>query len=276
MLTKFFHAVRFAVGLTLLVVGVAALVPIATDLLGEPVSRPDLQADSGTPAPPETTLFGHAIPDPYAGSPGWAAGGDARPTEHPPSLQAGASGSPPGQSFTANAVPSPPPRLPTSFPGVVTEMPGMSPLYRSPLDVPPPPLLDEHGPPPTAPGWAAHGKRPQASPVSQAMPSLPATYTVRDGDDLTTLALRLYGHPGAAAAILAANRDQLADPQILPIGMRLRLPPPWTVSSGRHGPGTAAIEPGPGGNRPPIIGQASASPPQPWMSATPAGDQRGR
>lgn len=275
-MTTFFHAVRFAVGLTLLVAGVAALVPIAADLLGDPAARPEEPADPDPTITPPPTSFGHAIPDPHGVSPGWADRGGVPPTEHPLSFQPGAHAPAPAQSFAEQRPPSPPERLPTAFPGVVTEMPGMSPLYRSPLDVPPPPLLDEHGPPPTAPGWATHGNRSQASPPTDAMPSPPTTCTVRDGDDLTTIAVRMYGHPGAAAAILAANRDQLVDPQILPIGMRLRLPPPWTVSSGRPGSGMAAIEPGPGGNRPPIVGQSSASPPQPWMSAAPAGDQRGR
>ena len=50
---------------------------------------------------------------------------------------------------------------------------------------------------------------------------------VRDGDDLTTIAVRVYGHPGAAGAIIAANRDRITDPALLPVGVPLRLPPSW-------------------------------------------------
>ena len=49
-------------------------------------------------------------------------------------------------------------------------------------------------------------------------------HVVRDGDDLTGIAIRIYGNPAMADAILAANRDRLRDPAILPIGMRLVLP----------------------------------------------------
>ena len=73
-----------------------------------------------------------------------------------------------------------------------------------------------------------------------------AEYVIRDGDDLTGIALRVYGHAGAATAIWTANRDRLADPSVLPIGLTLRLPPSWTLPAARapQGGGPAmAIEP---------------------------------
>ena len=83
---------------------------------------------------------------------------------------------------------------------------------------------------------------------SVAVPALavmPVAVTVRDGDDLTSIALRVYGHPGAAAAIWAANRDRLPDPSLLPIGLELRMPPSWTVPAARAAAGNRAefIEP---------------------------------
>jgi phage tail protein X len=270
MLTKCIHALRFVTGLMFLVGGVAALAPIAAELMSRPAESAGLHADG----PDRTSLIapaaiGHAIPDPQAGdvSPN-AVGGVVLPNNLDQAQMYG-QGSAPAQMAPPPPLPAPPSRLPTAFPGVVAEMPGMNPMYRSTLDVPPPPLLDAHGPPPTAPGWVAHGNRSATAVAAESMPSPPASYTVQDGDDLTTLAIRMYGHPGAAAAILAANRDQLADPQILPIGLRLRLPPPWTVSSGRPASG-ATIEPGPGGNRPLPAGRGAASP-SPWMSAVSAG-----
>lgn len=66
---------------------------------------------------------------------------------------------------------------------------------------------------------------------------------VRDGDDLTSIALEEYGHAAAAAAIHEANADAIADPQVLPIGLVLRLPPSWTLPSTPATRGPAAIEP---------------------------------
>jgi nucleoid-associated protein YgaU len=62
----------------------------------------------------------------------------------------------------------------------------------------------------------------------------PSSYTIRDGDDLTSIASRLYGHPGAAEAIWSANRDRLNDPGVLPIGLSLRIPPTWVPPAARH------------------------------------------
>jgi nucleoid-associated protein YgaU len=62
----------------------------------------------------------------------------------------------------------------------------------------------------------------------------PGIYTIRDGDDLTSIATRLYGHPGAAEAIWSANRDRLTDPAVLPIGLSLRIPPTWVPPAARQ------------------------------------------
>jgi nucleoid-associated protein YgaU len=66
---------------------------------------------------------------------------------------------------------------------------------------------------------------------------------VRDGDDLTSIALEVYGHAAAASAIHEANADGITDPQVLPIGLVLRLPPSWTLPSTPAIRGPAAIEP---------------------------------
>lgn len=106
------------------------------------------------------------------------------------------------------------------------------------------------------------------------MAAVPATYAVRDGDDLTSLAIRFYGHPAAAGAILAANRDHLATPDILPIGLRLRLPPPWAVTAGRTAAESRAIEPGAGIDRsttvvPTGVQAKPAGTGQPWLDGAP-------
>jgi nucleoid-associated protein YgaU len=117
--------------------------------------------------------------------------------------------------------------------------------YRSTLDTPPPPLLDADAPPPLAVAWSANG----AAPRSRATPAMPAgdtsTYVVRDGDDLTGIALKVYGHAGGAQAIWSVNRDRLADPNVLPIGLELRIPPAWSVPAVQNPTGAGqVIEPG--------------------------------
>lgn len=163
--------------------------------------------------------------------------------------------------------PAPPTPLPRSAIDVGPAAPALDAAYRSTLDIPPPPLLDTQTPPPLAVGWSAHDNQKPAF-VSAAAAEAPSTYVVRDGDDLTGIALRVYGSAGAATAIWAANRDRLADPQLLPIGMVLRMPPSWTLPSAHAAQGSAggqAIEPGFGAAAP-----TAAS----WRATRPGPDQR--
>jgi nucleoid-associated protein YgaU len=50
-----------------------------------------------------------------------------------------------------------------------------------------------------------------------------------DGDSLRLLALRYYGDERHAAEILAANRHVLRNPDLLPIGQELVIPPPRAI-----------------------------------------------
>lgn len=251
------------IGLAMLVGGVVVLAPLAGD-----VCRPRApSADSSESEPADglqPVMIGHAIPDPRPES--------AFRKEHEHQGQE-ADGGPTGQSEPAALDPTyQPPPLPASLPAQPSAMarpaPPLGETYRSTLAVPPPPLLDAHGPPPLAPGWTS--RSPQRT--QPAMAPVPATYAVRDGDDLTSLAIRFYGHPAGAAAIVAANRDRIADPDILPIGVQLRLPPPWTISAGRTAEESLAIEPGPGIDRSPSAQPAAFAPQplpaaQPWLDA---------
>lgn len=164
----------------------------------------------------------------------------------------------------------PPPR-PAPLPPVTAELAGYAPevsaAYRSTFAVPPPPLLDAHRPPPLAAGWTAHEVTPP--PVAE-MPAavVPQTYVIRDGDDLTGIATRFYGHASAATAIWAANRDTLPDPNVLPIGAAITLPPAWTVHAARHGD-PRAIEPRPAGALQPMSDPAvamTAARPVGWLT----------
>lgn len=166
-----------------------------------------------------------------------------------------------GDPFMPPAPPQPLPRVPLELMGSGPEFTG---TYRSTLDLPPPPLLDGPEPPPAQVAWTTQpATAPRQSDV-QTIPAalVPPTYIVRDGDDLTSIATRFYGHPAAAGAIWTANRRVLSDPEVLPIGGELTLPPPWTIALVRPGSGTGPtpIEPRP----------ASAAAPRTPATAAPA------
>ncbi len=50
------------------------------------------------------------------------------------------------------------------------------------------------------------------------------THKIVDGDSLASLAERYLGSANRAGEIFACNRDVLSDPELLPIGVRLRIP----------------------------------------------------
>lgn len=184
---------------------------------------------------------------------------------------------PPAVELRSDYAPPPPPeRLPAAPAAFVADGGSvMNGTYRSTLDVPPPPLLDSQAAPPAASAWAA--AEPPV-PVPHPYPSSPAdappsTYVVRDGDDLTGIAARFYGHPAAAASVWAANRDVIPDPNLLPIGAHLRLPPPWTIQGLPASPaaGGRSIEPSVGPSAPPNPGSVSSGP-----QSLPAGWLQGR
>lgn len=290
-MSKIVRTVRFIVGLAMVAGGASLASPFVTSVVvahsrsGHPVVAAvglPLQAEQAWAA---QGPGGHTIPEPgqqvFFADPNDPRAGNG---------MGGFSADGQLASAVAMAVPSaalpqpdyrppqPPPPLPAVASGASHSLPGLDQTYRSTLDIPPPPLLDAQSPPPLAVAWAAHDVREahasQASAFVPAPPAaaaaVPSVYTVRDGDDLTGIATRLYGHPGAAAAIWSANRDRLANPDLLPIGLQLRLPPAWTVSalqtSRSHG-GPVAIEPGPaivaaeaaGAHPPASVGNAMAA-----------------
>lgn len=238
-MTQLVHTVRFVLGMAMLCAGVSLVVPLLALVSPGAAGQP-----SGAPSPTETptsfnagfmdaggvtaTAGGHAIPDVRIGA---AAGTESDAAE---------------PLVAAMAAPPPPPTpLPPSGLDLSPAPPGLDAAYRSTVDIPPPPLLDVHAPPPLAGGWSLPDTAARPGAVAAPPPALeaPASYVVRDGDDLTGIAIRVYGHAGAATAIWDANRDRLTDPQLLPIGMALRMPPSWTL------PAVTAA----GGGRPGVI-----------------------
>lgn len=273
--------VRFLTGLAMVVVGVSLAAPFlvrlaevsspgadAAALPADAVGRAWVSAPSTPTAPSGAGAF--CIPDPQPAP----APPVSVPAVVPTQVEAPATG-----TALAPEVPSLPGTLPRPPADLTLAPPPVAPTYRSTLDVPPPPLLDVDAASPLASAVGPVGQggaAPDLPAVSvtgaihtvSASPSTPAvrqawhasaaasgvprpspndgsvaTYVVHDGDDLNTIASRLYGHPGAAEAIWNANRDTLADPAVLPIGVPLRLPAQWAPATVRPVAGPAMVEP---------------------------------
>lgn len=191
------RGVRVAGGVALVALGTAMAAPRIQGLvaLDAPLLA-TVSADGHVANPPP----GHVIPD-------------AAPPPAP---------SPAAVPVAAPPAPALPPPVPLPAVSPPSGAPTLGMAYRSTLALPPPPLLDVAPPAGQAPTAAV----PAAAALQR--PAAVASDFVRDGDDLTTIAVRVYGHPGAAGAILAANRDRITDPALLPVGIPLRLPPAWS------------------------------------------------
>jgi len=257
--------IRFVVGLAMVAGGTTLVAPLATRL-AEAV-RSDGRPAAVLGQPPAA-----AMPPAAAAPPGLPANGmpAAAAFDFPP-VHAQATPFPPLQAdYRPPTPPQPLPPLPAEFALPNSQLAG---AYRSTLDVPPPPLLDAQGPPPLAAAWTVPGQAPLQAAASVAAAAVPATYRVRDGDDLAGIAARFYGHPAAAAAVWSANRDVIADPGLLPIGAVLRLPPPDGLRAFGGGAAGGGIEPAMAPAPTPVAGRVTAmpvstpAPPSPWLAA---------
>ena len=56
-------------------------------------------------------------------------------------------------------------------------------------------------------------------------------HRIIDGDSLESLAQHYLGFSGRSTEIFEANRSVLSDPEILPIGLELKIPPSGPQSS---------------------------------------------
>lgn len=69
-------------------------------------------------------------------------------------------------------------------------------------------------------------------PLTPARPPVkPRPYRLRDGDTLEKIAERLLGNRERAAEIFEANRDVLALPDLLPVGVTILIPPRTSESN---------------------------------------------
>ena len=258
-MSRIVAAFRFLIGLTLVAAGAALAGPTIVPLVEELVRHWQTASVVVTPPPAP----GQIPVGPPPATPAFAV---QPPAAWPPVEEQAIQGpaAPPDPHYQ-------PPHPPAPLPPVTAELAGYAPevaaAYRSTFAVPPPPLLDAHRPPPLAAGWTAHEVAPP--PVAE-MPAavVPQTYVIRDGDDLTGIATRFYGHASAATAIWSANRAALPDPHVLPIGAAITLPPAWTVHAARQGD-PRAIEPRPAGAPQPMPDPAlamTAARPVGWLT----------
>jgi nucleoid-associated protein YgaU len=89
-----------------------------------------------------------------------------------------------------------------------------------------PPALARNYPAPAAGHDAQWGKSmDRMLPASGPEAETPRTHKIVDGDTLAALAERYLGAASRAKQIFDANRDVLMDPNLLPIGVELKIPP---------------------------------------------------
>jgi nucleoid-associated protein YgaU len=262
--------IRFLVGAGLIAAGGTLAAPFAARLaeaarnpVAAPVPAvPGGQRPSVGPAAPVGLSAPAAAPVLAVTAPNLAA------STEPPGAFAGVAPTDGGDWLQLDRCPPPPPaRLPPPPPDLARANPTLGAAYRSTLEVPPPPLLDAAAAPPAV-AWPVVAAPAAPAPAPLAELTVPATYRVRDGDDLGSIAGHFYGHPAAASAIWAANRETITHPDLLPIGAELRLPPPWSVRG--HGRTVAgAIEPA-AHVRPVALDPVGASAPAavspPWLA----------
>ncbi len=226
-------AIRFVVGASMVAAGAVLVAPLGTVV----AKRVNLDSYGGArPQPMPASSAVMAVPAVSAAPAAGPAAAVSTPWAEQPAV-----GPPPPLPRSDYAPPPPPSQLPPAPAALAAPSPALGGTYRSTLEMPPPPLLDGQQPPPLAVSWSAPTGH-QAPTAARMMPPalVPATYTIRDGDDLTAIATRFYGHPAAAAAVWSANRETVPDPDLLPIGVELRLPPPWTIRTDRA---AGSIEP---------------------------------
>lgn len=270
-------AVRMLVGLSMVAGGVVLVTPLASRLVAASArargDAPDPGADPGAvavvspPGPP--AVVAQPVAEPWGGASVGVPAAVAQPAcapsaadealaamTMPPAGHTPPLGAPVGGPIAAEPrlpepppldrdyrPPPPPPALGSAAQEFSLPQPGMPDLYRAAHGAPPPPLLDGARPEPgrtTEVGGSSAG--PPSPWPTPALDIPRSTYRVRDGDDLVGIAARLYGHPAAAHAVWEANRDRLADPGLLPIGLELRLPAPWEIDL-HPTTSAAAIEP---------------------------------
>jgi nucleoid-associated protein YgaU len=118
---------------------------------------------------------------------------------------------------------------PADHPAVVTPIAQRPATVVKPLDM-------KQSPPPLAAKYPETDRPANSRPGDLIGPMLPAkevrTHKIVDGDTLPALAQLYLGSAARAREIFEANRAVLSDPELLPIGTELKIPP----TDGRQSP----------------------------------------
>lgn len=118
---------------------------------------------------------------------------------------------------------------------------------QEPLALPSPPVLQASF---DSPGRSEASGPPALNPIRSDPPAYtaPRTHIIADGDSLPRLAERYLGDPQRGQEIFALNEGVLTHPDLLPIGVELRIPPRSSrsdpSSAWGRGPQGAALESG--------------------------------
>jgi LysM repeat protein len=99
---------------------------------------------------------------------------------------------------------------------------------------------------------------------------VPASYTVQQGDSLSAIAAHTYGKAADWPAVWWVNRHQVANPNLIVAGQRLRLPASGQVPAWMARAAQAAIPAPPPAPAAASVPQASAPAAAPVSTATPA------
>ncbi len=95
----------------------------------------------------------------------------------------------------------------------------------APMDFAEPPRLPRGYPGSGVHGTPRRGTQENMMPAARRGTDVPRTHKIVDGDTLEILAERYLGSTDRYRELYEANRDILPSPQLLPIGVELKIPP---------------------------------------------------
>jgi nucleoid-associated protein YgaU len=124
---------------------------------------------------------------------------------------------------STEAASNPPPASAQDIAAEVAAPPSTTPSVPTAIS----PYLAERRVPPAASNDVAERPPTPARPILEGW----RRHRIRDGDTLAKIAQRYLGDPSRANEVYGVNRDVLHDPDILPIGRWLRIPPQDSIST---------------------------------------------
>lgn len=122
---------------------------------------------------------------------------------------------------SSGTTPTPPP-MASQFPSVLSPNAAlpMAPVRRAPTTARSSAGGQAMSPAPATSPPARRGASAEARPSASLR-----TYIIRDGDTLSNIAARTLGSASRAGEIYQLNQSRLPSPQVLPLGVKIRIPP---------------------------------------------------